>query len=273
MAILVGLDGSAHSAATLGFAAEMASSLGTDVITLHCRTTRNGGTRAPVDQLDTAAPEWTRAYEEHGVRNRMIVLEGDPRHALVNRATSENTELVVVGSRGAGGFRSLKLGGTADHVLHHVDCPVAIVPGPGGPIKGGTAVVGVDGTDANRVAAEWAIRTAESAGERIEAVFVHDPMADSYPHPMVDNWHYHGQEATETMVKELADDTDIVIDLRDIAGHVVTTLDAAASANNAAYIVVGAKGRGSAGGRLLGRATLQLVHHANCPVVVVKHRH
>ncbi len=270
MAILVGLDGSAHSAATLGFSAELASALKTDVITLHCRRQLDG-TKPKVDELDVAAPEWGRVFDDRGVHNRMIVMEGDPRHALADRAKSERVEMVVVGSRGAGGFRSLKLGGTADYVLHDVDCPVAIVPGPGGPIKGGTAVVGVDGTNANRVAVEWAITTAESAGERIEAVFVHDPMADSYPHPMVDNWHYHGQEATETMVKELADDTDIVIDLRDIAGHVVTTLDAAASANNAAYIVVGAKGRGSAGGRLLGRATLQLVHHANRPVVVVKH--
>jgi len=272
MAILVGLDGSVRSAITLGFAAEMASALDTDVITLHCRMTRNGQ-RTQVGDLDVAAPEWSRVFDEHGVHNRMVVMEGDPRHALVDRAKSERAEMVVVGNRGTGGFRGLKLGGTADYVLHHVDCPVAIVPGRGGPVEGGTAVVGVDGTDANRVAAEWAIKTAEAADEKVEAVFVHDPMADSYPHPMVDNWHYHGQEATERMVKELAEGTDVVIDLRDLAGHVVTTLDAAASSSNAAYIVVGARGRGSAGGRLLGRAALQLVHHANRPVVVVPYRH
>jgi len=271
MSVLVGLDGSAHSAATLGFAADMASALGTDAITLHCRTNRSGSPLVGVEDLDVAAPEWSRVFQEHGVSNRMIVMTGDPRHAMVDRAKSERAEMVVVGSRGSGGFRGLKLGGTADHVLHHVECPVAIVPGIGGRVEDGVAVVGVDGTSANRVAAEWAIKVAEAAGEKVEAVFVHDPMADSYPHPMVDNWHYHGQEATEKMVNELDESTDVVIDLRDIAGHVVTALDAVANSNDAAYIVVGAKGRGSAGGRLLGRTALQLVHHAHRPVVVVPH--
>ncbi len=271
MVILVGLDGSAHSAATLTFTADLADVFGADVVTVHCRESRHSETPTPVDELDVSAPEWNRVFEERGVKNRMVVMENDPRHGLVDRVKSEEAELVVIGSRGSGGFRGLKLGGTADYVLHHADCPVAIVSGPGGPVLGGTSVLGVDGSDANRIAADWAIRAAGNANGRIEAVFVHDPMADSYPRPMVSNWHYHGQEATERMVKDLADSTDVEIRLRDIAGHVVTTLDAVASSFDAAYVVVGTRGHGSAGGRLLGRAATQLVHHAQRPVVVVPH--
>jgi len=183
MGILVGLDGSARCEATLEFAAEMAAALNTDALTLHCRKPGGGSGPVRVDRLEVSAPRWSEVFERHGVPNRMIVMEGDPRHALVDRAKSERVDMVVVGNRGSGGFRGLKLGGTADYVLHHVDCPVAIVPGRGGPVKGGSAVVGVDGTAANRVAAEWAIKTAERTGERIEAVFVHDPIADSYPAP------------------------------------------------------------------------------------------
>lgn len=271
MTILVGLDGSAHSAATLSFTADIAHAFGSDVVTLHCRRSRSGEVPVPVDELDVSAPQWSRAFAERGVENRMVVMNNDPRHGLVDRAKSEQVEMVVVGSRGNGGFRGLRLGGTADYVIHHLECPVAVVFESGGPVAGGTSVVGVDGSDANRVAAEWAIRAAGLAGGQIRAVFVHDPMADSYPHPSVDNWCYHGQEVTDQMVKELADESDVEIDYRNIAGHVVTTLDAVANSCDAGYIVVGTRGHRSAGGRLIGRAATQLLHHAHRPVVVVPH--
>lgn len=273
MSVLVGLDGSAHSAATLGFAAEMAQTLNTDVVVVHCRTKSGGDDPSASEDFDASAPEWTESFDERGVKHRVVIVETDPRHGLADRAKSERAELVVIGSRGRGGFRGLKLGGTADYVVHHVECPVAVVPDLGGRVGGGVSVVGVDGSDANRLATEWAIRAAEMASGRIEAVFVHDPMADSYPHPMVDNWHYHDQAEAEDMVSDLADTTDVVIDLRDVAGHVVTTLDAVANSSDAAYIVVGTRGHGSAGGHLLGRPTLQLLHHAQRPVVVVPHGH
>jgi len=271
MTILVGLDGSAHSAATIAFAADVASAFGTDVVTLHCRRARHGDVPTPVDELDVSAPEWSRVFAEHSVENHMVVMDNDPRHGLVDRARSENVDLVVIGSRGSGGFRGLRLGGTADYVIHHLECPVAVVPGKGGPVAGGASVVGVDGSNANRVATEWAIRAAESSGGVITAVFVHDPMADSYPHPMVDNWCYHGQESADRMVEELAAEANVEIDYRNIAGHVTTTLDAVASSCDAGYVVVGTRGQRSVGGRLVGRVAMQLLHHAHRPVIVVPH--
>ncbi len=271
MSILVGLDGSAHSAATLTFAAEMADVMGSDVVVVHCRRESRRDASPVVKEFDVESSTWSDAFDKRGLRYRLVIVDSDPRHGLSSRAKSERAELVVVGTRGRGGFRGLRLGGTADYVVHHVECPVAIVPDAGGQVGGGVAVLGVDGSDANRHAGEWAVRAAENAGGRIEAVFVHDPMADSYPHPTIDNWHYHDQVETEDMVRDLTDTTDVVIDLRDVAGHVVTTLDAVANSIDAAYIVVGTRGRGSAGGRILGRPTLQLLHHAQRPVVVVPH--
>ncbi len=273
MTILVGLDGSVHSAATLSFAADFASAMGVDVVIVHCRSKRRGDAELRSEHdIDMAAEEWASVLEEHGVEHELVVMEHDPRHGLIEQAKAERAEVIVIGSRGRGGFRGLKLGGTADHVVHHSRCPVAIVPGIGGKVAGGTAVLGVDGSDANRLAAQWAIHVAERTGGRIEAIFVHDPMADSYPHPMVDNWHYQGQEATERMVKELTDTTDVEVNLSDVAGHVVTTLNSSATFADAAFIVVGTRGRGSVRGRMLGAPVLQLVHHAHRPVVVVPHR-
>jgi nucleotide-binding universal stress UspA family protein len=54
------------------------------------------------------------------------VSAGFPSQALVD--ASREAELVVIGSRGTGGFGSLMLGSVSSQVAHHAGCPVVIVP-------------------------------------------------------------------------------------------------------------------------------------------------
>jgi nucleotide-binding universal stress UspA family protein len=54
------------------------------------------------------------------------VVEGAPAEALLDAART--AELLVVGSRGLGGFRSLLLGSVSQQVVQHARCPVVIIP-------------------------------------------------------------------------------------------------------------------------------------------------
>lgn len=54
---------------------------------------------------------------------------GIPAEELVG--ASEGADMIVVGSRGTGGFARLLLGSTATQVSHHANCPVLIVPAAG----------------------------------------------------------------------------------------------------------------------------------------------
>jgi nucleotide-binding universal stress UspA family protein len=56
------------------------------------------------------------------------VIEGAPAGVLVDQ--SRNAELLVVGSRGLGGFRGLLLGSVSQQCAHHAACPVVIVHAP-----------------------------------------------------------------------------------------------------------------------------------------------
>ena len=54
------------------------------------------------------------------------VVSGAPARALLEAA--EGADLVVVGSRGLGGFTGLLLGSVSQQVAHHATCPVVIIP-------------------------------------------------------------------------------------------------------------------------------------------------
>ena len=137
--IVVGVDGSRGSEAALRFAAEEASLRGATlriVSAYHVPVAvYAGGMVPPVDFVSSireateeivagAAAELERLWP--GVTVETQVAEGQPADELVGEA--EDADLLVVGSRGLGGFRSLLLGSVSQQVAHHAPCPVVIVP-------------------------------------------------------------------------------------------------------------------------------------------------
>lgn len=64
--------------------------------------------------------------KDSGISLTTIVRQGQPAEVLV--AEARGAELLVVGSRGLGGFRGLLLGSVSQQCSHHAPCPVVIVP-------------------------------------------------------------------------------------------------------------------------------------------------
>lgn len=139
--VVLGTDGSPESATAIEQAFIEASLRDTDLIVVHGWTrpaVRGPGDILPlVYDVDKVEGEEERVLSEaiSGYRDRFPevrlterVIRGRPSPTLIE--LSETAQLVVVGSRGFGGFAGLLLGSVSQQVLHHAACPILIVPRP-----------------------------------------------------------------------------------------------------------------------------------------------
>jgi len=137
--IVVGVDGSKASVRALRFAIDEARIHGADVKAVHAwhaPPLAYGAGMAPVPvnlgaYSEVAQTGLEKNLEEVGAANsgvtvRPVVRQGRPADVICEEA--EGAELLVVGSRGLGGFRGLLLGSVSQQCAHHAPCPVVIVP-------------------------------------------------------------------------------------------------------------------------------------------------
>jgi nucleotide-binding universal stress UspA family protein len=139
--IIVGVDGSTHSERALEWAVQEAAvrQVPLRVITVFRQAISHWGAgpvtypqeHADAMQAREAAQDATDKALAHAgdARPTSVTVEafgGIPAEELVN--ASKDADMIVVGSRGAGGFARLLLGSVGSQVVHHAHCPIVIIP-------------------------------------------------------------------------------------------------------------------------------------------------
>jgi nucleotide-binding universal stress UspA family protein len=137
--IVVGVDGSEGSVHALEFALQEAKIRGADVKAVAAWHVPASAYEAgwvpssfnPNDYGTIAKKALDRSLkeaevEQSGVTVTPVVREGQAADVLV--AEAREADLLVVGSRGLGGFKGLLLGSVGQQCAHHATCPVTIVP-------------------------------------------------------------------------------------------------------------------------------------------------
>ena len=135
--VVVGVDGSDASLQALRFGFEYADLLGASVAALYGRSTTAMNGPWDVDVAPAVAEEMDSAQRllaeaVAGLREEYpdVPLELQPMPLPAVRALADaslTASLVVVGTRGRGGFMGLLLGSVSASVLAHAQCPVAVV--------------------------------------------------------------------------------------------------------------------------------------------------
>jgi nucleotide-binding universal stress UspA family protein len=133
--IIVGLDGSDDAQRALEWAILIAERFQAEVVAVHAVGLLSHGRDgslvpshphlAEIRQLFTT--EWCRSLNSSAVLCRRIVREGPPVRALLDVASEEDADLVVLGTRGIGGLTHVLLGSTSHQVLEHSDRAVMVV--------------------------------------------------------------------------------------------------------------------------------------------------
>ena len=134
--IVIGVDGSANSAAALEWATGFAAQVGAEIVAVHALGLLE---RLEHDVPVPAEPHrdeitrrfedlWCAPLERSGVRSRRLVRDGPPVPVLLALAEEEDADVIVVGSRGLGERPELLLGSTSTQVAQHSTRPVVIIP-------------------------------------------------------------------------------------------------------------------------------------------------
>lgn len=284
--VVVGYDGSEHANVAVDWAAAEAVSRGV-MLTLVAATTvplegmRFGGSLLSPDAIDdllerlqemtqVRADEARKAHP--GLDVGVKVALGSPASVLVE--ASAHADMVVIGSRGMGGFRGLLVGSVGVQVASNAACPAVVVRKAPSPTAA-TVVVGVDGSELSLAALDFAFDLADRRGWSVLAVHAweipaYDVLAaPSGPPPIeVDELAASEERAfIESLAGLREKHPGVVLEHRMIkAPSVRAILDAC---DDPALIVMGTRGRGEFLGAILGSVSQGVLHRAKVPVAVI----
>jgi nucleotide-binding universal stress UspA family protein len=281
--IIAGFDGSDSARQAASWAADEAARRNVTlrlVTTVHMPVVGYGAAGLAVDytddmsayarqELDTLRSAIRAEHPDLTVDVRVLV--GMPIPVLIDE--SAEALLVVLGSRGLGGFTGALVGSTAVALVAHGHCPVAVIrPGT----SDGPVVVGVDGSPTSDAALALAFDEASLDGAELVAVHTWlDYGADAgyttaYAH--VVDWDVVHQHEQERLAERLAGWQE---KYPDVTVRRVVSQDRPArclldQAAGARLLVVGSRGRGGFTGMLVGSTSQALVYHAPCPLLVAR---
>jgi len=283
--VVVGVDGSASSSDAVRLAARLAAERRRPLRVVHAFIwpllraplgpspygPESGGLRHQAERVVAeAVAEAEKAAPNIGVAGALV--DGAAASVLLHEA--RRAALIVLGTRGLGGFGGMVIGSTAVQVAAHASCPVLVARGerdPNGPV-----VVGVDGSDVSDLAIGFAMEEASRRGAELVAVHAFLHPVSLQPGDIVPL--VYDENALETdegrlLAESLAGWRDRFPDVpvrrkvvRGSAGRVLVE-----ESKGAQLVVVGARGRGGFAGLLLGSVSHGLLHHAHCPVAIVRH--
>ena len=277
--ILVGVDGSTESLAAVKWAADRGARTGARI---HCLCTYalasysaaalDGGYAVLDDEALKAGAEQVveeakAVARERGATHVSGSTEpGDPAGVLID--FSAEVDMIVVGSRGGGGFADRLLGTVSSALPAHSKCPVVVVPRHTSgknftPVE--RIVVGVDGTDQPSCALKRAISEASLWNARVTAVSA-VPIAVG---PSVMTWTPTGVDHS-ALLAQVREGMDAAITAA-LDGSAASLLIEFSTAVD--LVVVGTRGRGGLAGVLLGSTSQTVLGHSTCPVMIVPSAH
>jgi nucleotide-binding universal stress UspA family protein len=207
---------------------------------------------------------------QSGVDVTAEMIDGAPARVLREEAT--HAAELVVGHRGLGGFAGMLLGSVSMQVAGHVAVPVIVVR-PGRMPDYEEIVVGIDGSAECEPALAYAFEEARLRGCGLRAIYAWQVPALADAAGVIIYDMDKAQQAQQRFVMgKLAawqeKYPEVTVETEAVCAHPVTAL--AEASKKADLLVVGSRGSGAISAVVLGSVSRAVLHHAHCPVAVVR---
>jgi nucleotide-binding universal stress UspA family protein len=286
LGIVVAVDGSPASNAAVVWAARDAATRSIPLTLFHAVVTPTA-TYPPVpypDSLAVKLEDEGRREIAHALKlahdampaDRKVTINKEmvystPAPALIK--SSDEAEMIVVGSSGRGLLARGLLGSVSSTVVRHARCPVAVIrdedlPDP----QHGPVLLGIDGSPASELATAIAFDQASRRGVDLLALHAWSDVA-VLELPALD-WDAVEAEAERSLAENLAgwqerypDVTVRRLLVRDLPAQ---QLIHQSESTQAQLVVVGSHGRGGLTGLILGSVSNTVLHSVRIPVIVAR---
>ena len=280
--VLVGVDGSEDSRTALQWAAAVSAAL---QLPLRAMWAWHYPTNAILSVGNIDLPEPHRADElvETQLRHLLTDVLGEetadisvevgrgPGAAALLDAAEDGSAMLVVGSRGLGGFKGLLLGSVSRQLCEHAQGPVTVVrrSAPVDPVQLKTIVVGIDGSPEAQHALTFAADLATTVGAELVVANAAGPGGVMHPRDVEPNVDLDARRQHVEQWCAPLEDRDLPYRIAVVAGDARTALLDVADDRSADLLIVGSRGLGPVANLLLGSVATSLAQHSELPVMIV----
>ncbi|MBB5857424.1 universal stress protein [Amycolatopsis umgeniensis] len=292
--VVAGFDGSPEARRAVRWAVVEAKTRGRGLVLAYCTRDRlpppgSDPVAAPIAevvpepaveparrQLESMAEALQRTDPDLEVRT--VERGGTPDEVLLSVADETDAAMIVLGESHTGVFTRAVAGSTEAEVTQHAGRPVVVVRGEESPLDG-PVILGADGTDQSAQAAGFAFDFAARHGRAVHAVHAarlsiwgptSEPLLGG---PVMDPVQPIPQEIADQLVEQQLRPwreryPDVPVEIVHGVGPTAQALTVQSS--DAALLVLGRSDHGSLRRLLLGSVSDDALHHAHCPVAVVR---
>ncbi len=214
------------------------------------------------------------AEELSGVPVRRVLCCGDPAKLIVGRSREEQSDLILISTRGHGTFRRFLLGSVTAKVLHDAECPVWTTthhaePSAHSPSDAGRVMCAVKLGPESSNAIRWASAFAAESGAKLSVSNVVLDQPPNLPERYMFQWHEEAHWGADEQLHALLHDLGIRADVLVVSdGDIPKAISAAAKEQGAGLLVIGRTCTNRAT-RPLGSHAYSIICNAPCPVVSI----